>query len=421
MTEQDSAASGRGVIRPSNAGGYVRWQVIAISAMFSILAFSISYFVGGSEADDSQSRITIVHRTDASDRAPARLTAAAPVVEYAATAAGSHPKEGQEEVCGLGFVQTDTQKPDAFAHIPDLLKRNAEQKAFNAMSSNPSERVQAAGLLLKERADQGDVTKVSRSADQLAQIARQSNDPVVYAIALEACDTQQAGTSTPGCDSLSATKWAQLEPTNAAPWLRLAQQAQANGDTSSLAEAVYRITQAKKIDWHANDAAMLTMQALPEDMDSLSRTVMMQKAWSAQVDWTPASYQGLLQFCELSGDVNRAQVCNDAAKLFVQAGTSPAELRAGIRIGQNIGWDTQRVEDLRLRRDVLSRAAANAPFYEHPYSCESVRELQNWFAAQQQAGELGAAQMLLQRSGQGLEPAVAALRHKRLERRTAVN
>lgn len=420
MKVQGSPASGRGVMQSANTGGYVRWQVVAISALFSILAFSIAYFVGRWEADDSQSRVTTLHRTDASDRAPARVTATAPVIEHSATAADSHAKEGQEEVCGFGFVQTNVQKPDAFAHIPDLLKKHAEQKAFNSMISSPDERVQAAGLLLKERAAQGDATQGSGSADHLAQIARRSSDPVVYAIALEACGMQQAGTSTPGCDSLSATQWAQLEPTNAAPWLRLAQEAQASGDTSGLAEAIYRITQAERIDWHANDAAVLAMQALPEGTGSLARTVMIHEAWSAQVNWTPASYQGLLQFCELSGDVNRAQVCNDAAKLFVRAGTTPAELRAGIRIGQNLGWDAQRVEDLRLRRDVLSLAVANAPFYEHPYSCASVRELQNWSAAQQQAGELGAAQLLLQRSGQGLESAVAALRRKRLERRTAV-
>lgn len=423
MKVQGSRASSRGAIHSGNMGGYVRWQVVAISTVFSILAFSIAYLAGRWDEDDSQSRVTTLHRTDASNRTPARVTSAAPVIEHSATAAASHAQAGQEEVCGLGFVQTNVQKPDAFAHIPDALKKNAERNALHSMTSSPDERVQAAGLLLKERATQGDATQRigngGVSADSLAQIARRSSDPVVYAIALEACGMQQAGTSTPGCDSLSSTQWARLEPTNAAPWLRLAQEAQASGDTLGLAEAIYRITQAEKIDWHANDAAVLAMQALPEGTASLARTVMMHEAWSAQVNWTPASYQGLLQFCELSGDVNRAQVCNDAAKLFVRAGTSPAELRAGIRIGQNLGWDAQHVEDLRLRRDVLSRAIANAPIYEHPYSCASVKELQNWSAAQQQAGELGAAQLLLQRSGQGMESAVAELRRKRLERRTA--
>lgn len=421
MRKSRSARLGHGAIRSVKTGGYVRWQVVAIALAFSVLALGAAYFVGGAESGDARPRITTLQRTDAGERKPARPPVSAAVATQPALAADRQPRAGQEEVCGLGFVQTGSGAADAYAQIPAPLKRDAEQKAYHAMTSSTDERIQATGLLLKERAARDGMTQAGGSADQLAQIARRSSDPVVYAIALEACGMLQKGTSTPGCDSLNAAKWAQLEPANAAPWLRLAQEAQANRDAPALAEAIYRITQARKIDWHANDVAVLAVQGLPENMDALGRTVAVREAWDAQEDWTPASSQGLLQFCEQSADVNRAQVCSDAAELFVRAGTTPAELRDGIRIGRHIGWDARRVEDLRLRRDVLSQAAADAPFYKDPASCASVAALQDWSATQQQAGELGAAQMLMQRSGQGVEPAVAALRHKRLERPNTIH
>lgn len=290
------------------------------------------------------------------------------------------------------------------------------------MSNSPNKQIQASGLLLQARAAQQHGNELGNSAVyQLAQLASRTDDPIIYATALEACHSYRPNSNVDACSNLNAAQWARLESDNAAPWLLIAHDAYTKGDNAGMNEAIYHVSHAHKIDWHANNITALVVQALPQEISPLDHAIITQEAWATQAGWKLPSYRGLTAFCESSDDVNKGQVCNDVANLFIKAGGNPTELQIGIRIGANVGWDRQRLEDLRLQRTVLSRAIASAPFYKQPYSCASIDELVRWSALQRSMGELGAARTILQSTGQSLQEATLALKRLRTESRPARN
>jgi hypothetical protein len=401
--------------------GYVRWQVVVICIAVSALSYGASRLYQQMTADAGQTRVRLRAHSGVS-AASLPVPAGKPaLVPNAAAVPERRPGDGEAEVCGLGIVTASAQDPDGAAHIPASSRSNAERASVAALASSQDQRARAAGLLMQARAAQRDGASTDSSIEQLAQMAERSNDPSVYAITLQACDAYRSRNSGSGaCDGVNAAQWARLDPGNAAPWLKLAEQAQASGDQAALAEAIYRVSLAARIDWHANDFAMVAMQALPQTAEPLDRALVTHLAREAESSWTPPSYTGLTAFCSSSDDVNRAQLCDSAANLLVRSGGSPVELRTGMRLGQIVGWDAQRIENLRLQRDVLSNAIASAPFHEQGYSCRSIEQLQNWTVLEHGSGELGAARAMLQSSGQTLQFEMAALKRRREEQRNAI-
>ena len=329
---------------------------------------------------------------------------------------------GQVEVCGLGLVAASADDPDGAARIPATARRDAESALLHTLAANPDERVRAAGLLLRLRslhADPAAAGGADAVVADLAQRAAHSTDATVYATALEACN-QQDEPRPAACDVLSANRWAVLEPANAAPWLLLAQQAQAHGDEQGLADAAWRISRAQTIAWHDNDLALLALNAIPSEASPLARTLATRAIVDARDDWATPAYGGLSTWCAPE-DANRDQVCNAAADLLVRRGTRVAETKLGARLGQGLGWSPDRIESLRLKRDALSDAQAEAALRDRSYSCATTARIGQQVALQQRLGAFGATRVGMKHSGKSLDDAVDALRQARAQRRVALD
>jgi hypothetical protein len=268
--------------------------------------------------------------------------------------------------------------------------------------------------LRDDASDAADATAMQTVAE-LAADAAQSADPAVYAAAMAAC-ARKAGAAPAACGALNANRWSSLEPTNAAPWLRLAQEASAAGDGAALAADVYQASIARRIDWHDADLALAAFQAIPSDATPLARTLDAHDIARASDGWAWPAYGGLVDFCAQGADANRDQTCEAVASMLLRPEARAAESRLGARLGHTLGWPASRLEALRLRRDALAQAQESAPWDEQAWDCTSADRLQARLLRRQRLGETGALQLQLAEAGRDIDAEVARLRALRASR-----
>jgi len=99
-----------------------------------------------------------------------------------------------------------------------------------SLTASEDPRRQAIGLALENAhlGAPGDRGKDTRVNNKLILLAIETNDPVIYALALSQCgDLDQA--SGPW-QALSWEHWASIDPDNAVPWLGIAAEAASSGD-----------------------------------------------------------------------------------------------------------------------------------------------------------------------------------------------
>ena len=342
----------------------------------------------------------------------------------ATTPTAARRVDGQVEVCGLGLVATSVDDPDGGAHVPPAQRDDAARLLAAALAAAADERAQAAGRLLRLRALREDgsdqaAADAGGTLAELAGAAAQGGDPAVYAAALEACG-QASAPAPAACAGLSANRWASLEPSNAAPWLRIAQEARDAGDDDALAAAVYQVSLAKRIDWHEDDLALAALRAIPAGAAPLARALDARAISQARDGWAAPAYGGLAAFCAPGVDANRDQLCEASARLLLRPSARPYEARLGARMGRSLGWPARQLDDLRLRRDALDRIDVDPPADAQPYSCAAAAQLQQWAATRQRLGETGARRALVADAGQRLDDAVVQLRALRASRAARV-
>src|SRR5262249_27393678 len=81
----------------------------------------------------------------------------------------------------------------------------------------------------------------------LAQLADQSSNPIAFAYAYAGCQSE-AGKRIPACSRITARRWAELEPDNAAAWLSLVDEAIEREDEAARAEGLARAGGASPMD-----------------------------------------------------------------------------------------------------------------------------------------------------------------------------
>jgi hypothetical protein len=116
----------------------------------------------------------------------------------------------------------------------------------------------------RSRDDDPDGAANAERRRRLAALAAGTHDPRLYALALGACWRRDAPSS---CPSLSARRWAELDPGNAMPWLLLADEAAAQGDLSGLQEALFHIGQSARVEEHGDAPLQPVVDAVVDDAD----------------------------------------------------------------------------------------------------------------------------------------------------------
>ena len=347
----------------------------------------------------------------------------------AAAAAASAPLAADEiEVCGIGRVKAKGGQPidrAMFATAGDA----AHQRLVAALAQQPDELARATALLLQrdegpshanapqacEGADcsapaepqesdpqrQARVGANASQRDALAQMAVATRSPAVYTLAWRACRANPGG----ACQMLSTRQLATLDPTNADAWLEVASEADQRGETGLVDEALYRASKASTADLRWGQVSALALRSLPPGTPAIERRAVMERAAGIESALAMPGLKTLMQHCDATAvrDGNRLQVCADLAELMSRRSTSLLDMAIGQALGARVGWPSERLQALRQERDAMSQAMkpmAIATGTE--WSCAQIERETRWALDRGQFGEIGAARMLIARTGQNV-------------------
>jgi hypothetical protein len=250
--------------------------------------------------------------------------------------------------------------------------------------------------------------------DRLAALAASSQDPILYAMALQGCaaaDGEQ-GPGTAACGLLSRAQWARLDPSNALPWLALADEHHAAGDSAGEDDAMRHAAQAERLSAHATVVPLLVDRGLNARVPRLERALALQAAWRARSTWMPWGVNQARRYClpDALSDADRRALCLSMAELLTSRGDRLEDVGAGVRIGSDLGWPPDRVRQLNDELDALAEAGPPQAGTSGT-SCNDVDRMQQWMSAVESEGEPSALRRLL--ANAQLSPQMLGVRHRK--------
>lgn len=230
---------------------------------------------------------------------------------------------GVVEVCGYGEVLLPPDDPDPMQRLPAALRHAAIERLDTLMLASDDVQVRAAALWMGARL-RG--REVAQRVEQVARLAAASQDPFIYAMALEACKGR-VGAERGSCNLLSPAQWVRLDPDNAVPWQALAAQAHAAGEPLTEDMALQSAARARRNDVHAGRLAGLVEKALGPHVAPLQRTLALSAGSTAEAVWSAShgvvvmtTAQGIDLSCE---GVDRLLAAVSPAATGAAATTSP--------------------------------------------------------------------------------------------------
>jgi hypothetical protein len=243
------------------------------------------------------------------------------------------------------------------------------------------------------------------SIDTLARSASATRDPMVYAVAVQACRRAGASDGPSGaCQLVSAEQWARLDPDNAIAWLEVAASARSRKDAEAEAEALQRVASARESRLYGDRLPDIALSMLPSDVSALERqqvTVTLMGIFSA---WTFPDYQAVTRYCSVEAvrDANRSQSCDAIASALVSRGSTLIDVGVGIRVGERVGWSGEKLTDVSMQRDAMRAILLSnlSPPDDEVFSCRWMDALRTHVGRLARAGgEIGAARLAIRESG----------------------
>jgi hypothetical protein len=335
-------------------------------------------------------------------------TIARPTSRITTNASGVPARTAQTseiEICGIGKVRADPDDPGA-AKFVTALTQETLLRWIAALRNSDDNRARAVGLYVENILDR-DVPQMTRedAQNELVQLAVGTVDPAVYALAYSKCNSGFDGQSpTAACGLLSPQGWAQRDPDNAAPWLAVAARAQQESNPAAEADAFAHIAKAQKYDPYDSLLAFAELES-PADATSLERRVVENDMIGIEAT-IPAPIRPTFGRCavEAMRDPAVHQQCAALAELFASTGKTLMDLAFATSLGSRLGWAPERLKSLKQRfyaaMGTLEQAIPAGDGKE--WSCRSVERGNAYMAERMRLGELGAAQELIDRSGESI-------------------
>lgn len=341
----------------------------------------------------------------------------------AASASGTASANGEKDtalidVCGLGYVEAKHDggviDPVLLGQIPGI--EESLRDLVEGLRGSPDAFAQAVGTVLEMNG-----TDAAAELDQLARQAATSEDARLYALAFRLCGRTPAAGS---CALLSVGQWARLDPGNGEPWLFVFDEAAARNDRAQVDEALYRIGNAARFEDRAQAlAGPIVERAGAAPADLMAAQVLAANAIGVSAA-LPLSLDRLQNACRGAAlaDGNRRQLCDAVAATMAERTDSMLVSMIGTRIGERVGWPTERVVAARALsvayfdsqtayRDPATSAAAS-------YSCDGVRTELGRFGQLAAVGELQFARDWITASGRDFA-SFAQVAREQEERRVA--
>ena len=315
-----------------------------------------------------------------------------PKGEPAASSPSGAGRAGEVHVCGLGYLPATTRldqlSPKSRAQLEqtstDLIERLQRSGSVRARSASlllrvivtledertaSSDAVYAAcregsnanvkhgkgspcnlAQVVDEQLTDRYLEKVTPYVTELAAVASTSEDPAVYAQAIQACARLPSQNEPPACGTtISLEQWARLEPGNMLPWLRLV----GERTQSAATEALFRSSLGAFVEDYQGLAAIELSRFAQSDIDQL---LALQLSTKVLINWALPEYGALIKMCSPATvmDANRRQVCDRTANILVSSADNVLAAVIGLKMGEALGWDRQSVEERRKEAQSLN-------------------------------------------------------------------
>ncbi|MCE9661082.1 MAG: hypothetical protein K8R60_21345 [Burkholderiales bacterium] len=375
----------------------LRRTAVGAAAAIAVAAVGTVWLVAG----DEPARPTV-----------AELPVGAPVVEeprlaLAPTAAASGAdiavgveSPGEVQMCGGAWVRLKDDGDVDWDSVAAASKESTDaltSTVVAAMTSSADEQARAAAIaiamnptgraLMKPSACEGDTAcerdlnialkEWQERRDALAKLAQDSADPTVYAWAVRACGiTVKEG---PGhCQLISAAQWARLDPANAAPWIAVAMNAQAEKDRAAVDDALFRISVAERYDPGDYRIGLVLLDHVPDSEANLwAALTLVAQGIGFDAAAAIGEIQSLASLCpakELNQDNARSEACERSAEVLVRSSMTLNGLMAGRMIGKRVGWPQERIDGLQKESGALKAAwERESPTGSESLSCKALR------------------------------------------------
>jgi hypothetical protein len=258
-----------------------------------------------------------------------------------------------DELCGVKGAALKRGDNESFAQHVMRVTQTGIGAWKSALAASDDPRREAVGLALENAHPDalGEEPKDTPVNNSLVLLAIDTNDPVIYALALNQCAEDGYDMAAGPCQGLSWEHWANIDPDNAAPWLEIAARADSFGDRQGVDEALAKASQASRIDAYGSTVVAIALNALPPDMAPLDKTVAGADVTSALGIATPALHIAatLCSTMAVEEPTRRLQ-CTSIANDLADRATTLIDVVAAAILARRVEFPTDRQTELELER-----------------------------------------------------------------------
>jgi hypothetical protein len=394
-------------LRPDDARS-MRWPLaIGVAVLVGLAYFFFEQVDGHRRAEPTAAEAQAAARglvAASAPAAPASKPAPAPVAwceakSFASDSSGKRMREAlaeplrdAEATARALLIASAAPRSQAFGHYATWVWAEARRRELEGRTLRCTERRDCA-------AEPRMVAGMAR--EELVRLAAPGRDPMVYALAFEACEAMgPQATERGSCQLITAEQWARVDPGNALPWVAVSAHAQLRDDAEGVREALYRVAAAKRADGYRGALSAALLPHAPSDVrdSALTAWVVTTAGLESARRTPPLSAIDLHCSAVAVRDANCRQVCEQIAGLLHDRSDALALRQFGLELGRRVGWPAERVAASEQRQDaMLQLVATHAPEFER-LTCASASLLGAYLRRQAGHGEVGALDELLAES-----------------------
>lgn len=382
-------------------------RVLRIASLWAAVALVVALPIKRTAPDGTQA--STPHTLRAAPTAVAAATAVAPIRPASSSGESAQPASApvssQPDVatCGGLRVRLAADGTPDLSQLSDAEVDRARQSLLGSLRRSGEPWLAAAALFIEALHDRSvscsepscngaDTLQARLGAIQaLARMAQTSNDPRIHAIALSAC--RGTVSNDPACAALSAESWALLDPTNAAPWMFVARNAQARADAAGLDHAMERIAQATHSDTGSGLLPAALAAHVPSDTELRAVMKIVHDVIEAQSGALLPPYHPFDAYCsdEALREPERPERCEDIALLLATRSMMVSDREAGLHLATQLGWPAEQLQALQEDIEAVKKAtAAEMPAGADRLSCEGARRTLAHLGEVGRSGEMAA-------------------------------
>lgn len=196
----------------------------------------------------------------------------------------------------------------------------------------------------------------TKDLNEIARLAGNSRDPLLYATAFYACSAWNKATdgSDVFCQQISASQWAQRDPENGVPWLFAAQVASQEHHPAELDNAMARLAQVKFFDERRVGLPQLRSSLGWQQKNAFTQLALANLNTAVYRQREAVQYRAMTDWCNDAGtDNNRRTVCDGVASRMANDADSMIRSGIGARLGEGLGWSREKVAQLTLEQHAI--------------------------------------------------------------------